>query len=182
MFIIRCALRLAPMIFQRPGQLRFAEWEDIHLDRELWRCPPEKMKMREWKKRDSRTPAHLLPLPRQAMAILRDLHPLTGPVFRSMPPPRYSRASAELACSKSWKTMRTARTTLSIRSASARRCSCCTFSRKEQTGYRNTAGGHGNHPATLEGARNPRAGLGYDIEIRVRASNALVGHLMLTPA
>ena len=87
MFITRCALRLAPMIFQRPGQLRFAEWEDIHLDRELWRCPPEKMKMREWKKRDSRTPAHLVPLPRQAMAILRELHPLTGPagpVFRSM--------------------------------------------------------------------------------------------------
>ncbi|RDI29531.1 integrase [Pseudacidovorax intermedius] len=86
-FITRCALRLAPMIFQRPGQLRLAEWEDIHLDDELWRCPPEKMKLREWQKRDSRTPAHLVPLPRQAMEILRDLHPLTGPVgpiFRSM--------------------------------------------------------------------------------------------------
>lgn len=86
-FITRCALRLAPMIFQRPGQLRFAEWEDIDLDRELWRCPPEKMKMREWQKRDIRTPAHLVPLPRQATVLLRDLHPLTGPtgpVFRSM--------------------------------------------------------------------------------------------------
>ena len=86
-FITRCALRLAPMIFQRPGQLRFAEWQDIDLDRELWRCPPEKMKMREWQKRDVRTPAHLVPLPRQATILLRDLHPLTGPigpVFRSM--------------------------------------------------------------------------------------------------
>lgn len=86
-FITRCALRLAPMMFQRPGQIRFADWEDINLDIELWRCPPEKMKMREWQKRDSRTPAHLVPLPRQAMDILQELHPLTGPtgpVFRSM--------------------------------------------------------------------------------------------------
>ena len=45
------------------------------------------MKLREWQKRDSRTPAHLVPLPQQAMEILRDLHPLTGPtgpIFRSM--------------------------------------------------------------------------------------------------
>lgn len=86
-FITRCALRLAPMVFQRPGQLRLSEWQDIDLDRELWRCPPEKMKMREWQKRDIRTPAHLVPLPRQATVLLRDLHPLTGPtgpVFRSM--------------------------------------------------------------------------------------------------
>jgi len=86
-FITRCALRLAPMMFQRPGQIRFADWEDISLDIGLWRCPPEKMKMREWQKRDTRTPAHLVPLPRQALEILQDLQPLTGPtgpVFRSM--------------------------------------------------------------------------------------------------
>jgi len=86
-FITRCALRLAPMMFQRPGQIRLAGWEDINLDIELWRCPPEKMKMREWQKRDSRTPAHIVPLPRQALEILRELYPLTGPtgaVFRSM--------------------------------------------------------------------------------------------------
>ena len=86
-FITRCALRLAPMMFQRPGQIRLADWEDINFDVELWRCPPEKMKMREWQKRDSRTPAHIVPLPRQALEILRELYPLTGPtgpVFRSM--------------------------------------------------------------------------------------------------
>lgn len=86
-FITRCALRLAPMMFQRPGQIRFADWEDIDFDVKLWRCPPEKMKMREWQKRDSRTPAHLVPLPRQAVEILDELYPLTGPtgpVFRSM--------------------------------------------------------------------------------------------------
>jgi len=43
--------------------------------------------MREWQKRDIPTPPHLVPLPRQATVLLRDLHPLTGPtgpVFRSM--------------------------------------------------------------------------------------------------
>lgn len=86
-FITRCALRLAPMLFQRPGQIRLADWEDINFEVELWRCPPEKMKMREWQKRDSRTPAHIVPLPRQALEMLKELYPLTGPtgpVFRSM--------------------------------------------------------------------------------------------------
>jgi integrase len=85
--ITRAALQLSPLLFQRPGQLRFAHWEDVDLDRALWRCPPEKMKLREWKKRDSRTPAHFVPLPMQAVDILRDLLPLTGPtgpIFRSM--------------------------------------------------------------------------------------------------
>jgi integrase len=74
-------------LFQRPGQLRLAHWEDIYFERSLWCCPPEKMKLREWKKRDIGTPAHLVPLPRQAVAILRDVFPLTGPtgpIFRSM--------------------------------------------------------------------------------------------------
>ena len=85
--ITRAALQLSPMLFQRPGQLRLAHWEDVDLAGALWRCPPEKMKLREWKKRDPRTPAHLVPLPRQAIDILRDLFPLTGPtgpIFRSM--------------------------------------------------------------------------------------------------
>lgn len=85
--ITRAALRLSPMLFQRPGQLRLAHWEDIDFEQKLWRCPAENMKMREWMKRDPRTPAHLVPLPLQAIQILRDLQPLTGPVgpiFRSM--------------------------------------------------------------------------------------------------
>lgn len=85
--ITRAALQLSPLLFQRPGQLRLAHWEDIDFERTLWRCPPEKMKLREWKKRDIRTPAHLVPLPSQAIDILRDILPLTGPsgpIFRSM--------------------------------------------------------------------------------------------------
>lgn len=85
--LTRMALRLMPMLFQRPGQLRLSHWEDFDLDAAMWRCPPEKMKLREWQKRDARTPAHLVPLPKQAVAILRDILPLTGPegpVFRSI--------------------------------------------------------------------------------------------------
>jgi len=68
-FVTMCALRLAPMTFVRPGELRHAEWSEIDLDKAEWRIPAEKMKMRE---------QHIVPLSRQAVAILRELHPLTG--------------------------------------------------------------------------------------------------------
>ena len=67
--IVRSALRLAPMLFVRPGELRRAEWSEIDLDHGEWRIPAEKMK----KRRD-----HIVPLARQAVEILRDLQPLTG--------------------------------------------------------------------------------------------------------
>ena len=68
-FPTRCALRLAPLLFVRPGELRHAEWTEFDLDSATWRIPAHKMKMRE---------EHIVPLPEQAIAILRELHPLTG--------------------------------------------------------------------------------------------------------
>lgn len=68
-FITRCALRLAPHVFLRPGELRQAEWAEFDLDAALWNIPAEKMKMRE---------SHLVPLSQQAVAILREIHPLTS--------------------------------------------------------------------------------------------------------
>jgi len=68
-FITMCALRLAPLTFVRPGELRHAEWEEINLDTSEWRIPAAKMKMRQ---------QHIVPLAKQAVCILRDLHPLTG--------------------------------------------------------------------------------------------------------
>lgn len=65
----KCALSLAPLLFVRPGELRQAEWSEINLDKAEWNIPPERMKMRE---------AHLVPLPTQAIKILRELQPLTG--------------------------------------------------------------------------------------------------------
>jgi len=53
----------------RPGELRSARWAEFDLDAAEWRVPPERMKMRQ---------PHIVPLSRQAVEILRDLHPLTG--------------------------------------------------------------------------------------------------------
>jgi len=68
-FVVRCALRLTPLVFLRPGELRKAEWSELDLDGATWRIPPERMKMRR---------EHIVPLSRQAIEILRELHPLTG--------------------------------------------------------------------------------------------------------
>ena len=64
---VRCALRLAPLVFVRPGELRSAEWAHVDLDTREWRYTVSK----------TNTP-HIVPLSTQAIAILRDLHPLTG--------------------------------------------------------------------------------------------------------
>lgn len=68
-FPVKCALKLAPMLLVRPGELRQAEWAEINLDAATWEIPAAKMKMRA---------AHMVPLPSQAVEILRQLHPLTG--------------------------------------------------------------------------------------------------------
>jgi integrase len=62
-----CALRLAPLVFVRPGELRRAEWKDINLDGGEWRYLVTKTDV-----------DHIVPLSRQAVAILRKLQPLTG--------------------------------------------------------------------------------------------------------
>jgi integrase len=67
--IVRCALRLAPLVFVRPGELRRAQWSEFDLDKGEWNIPAERMKAKR---------PHLVPLARQAVAILRELHPLTG--------------------------------------------------------------------------------------------------------
>jgi len=63
------ALKLAPLTFVRPGELRKAEWSEFDLDGGIWRIPAASMKMKA---------AHLVPLSAQAVEVLRDLHPLTG--------------------------------------------------------------------------------------------------------
>ncbi len=67
--VTKCALRLAPLTFVRPGELRRAEWAEFNLDKAEWRIPAERMKMRE---------QHIVPLSTQAIAVLEELQPLTG--------------------------------------------------------------------------------------------------------
>lgn len=66
-FVVHCALKLAPLLFCRPGELRKAKWAEIDLDAARWCYLVTKTNV-----------DHIVALPRQAVEILRELHPLTG--------------------------------------------------------------------------------------------------------
>lgn len=66
-FTVQCALKIAPLVFVRPSELRMARWADIDLDAGEWRYLVSKTKT-----------DHLVPLPTQVVQILRELHPLSG--------------------------------------------------------------------------------------------------------
>ena len=74
--LVRTALQLAPLLYQRPGNLREMEWAELDLDGALWTIPSAKMK-RTKKDKEHGLP-HVVPLPVQAVALLRDLQALTG--------------------------------------------------------------------------------------------------------
>jgi integrase len=80
--VIRCALRLAPLVFLRPGELRKAEWTEIDFEKAEWNIPGERMKMKQ---------PHLVPLARQSLEVLEELRPLTGCGKYLFPSPRSSR-------------------------------------------------------------------------------------------
>ena len=78
-FITLCALKLAPLVFLRPGELRRLKWEQVDFDRAELRLPVEHMKRRQTEKITRQGElAHTVPLARQAVAVLRDLHRVTG--------------------------------------------------------------------------------------------------------
>ncbi len=64
----KAALQILSMTFPRPANIRFAEWSEFDLKKKVWTIPAEKMKMRK---------AHAIPLPSQAVKILKELYPLT---------------------------------------------------------------------------------------------------------
>jgi integrase len=74
--VVRAALQLAPILFQRPGNLRTMRWANLNLDAGLWSIPSEDMKRTKAEKINGQ--AHVVPLPSQAVAILHDLQNLTG--------------------------------------------------------------------------------------------------------
>jgi integrase len=67
--IVRAALRMAPYVFVRPGELRRAEWAELDLAGAEWRIPAARMKMRQ---------VHIVPLARQVISMLEDLQQYTG--------------------------------------------------------------------------------------------------------
>jgi integrase len=68
--VVECALRLLPLVFVRSSELRYAEWEEFDLHKAQWKIPAERMKM---------DVPHIVPLSKQAVRVLRELHPFTGP-------------------------------------------------------------------------------------------------------
>lgn len=86
------ALKLAPHVFVRPGELRQAEWAEIDLEERVWKIGAEKMKMRQ---------PHLVPLSRQSLEVLRAAQALTGRyryVFASLYPFAWPRAPRHNRC------------------------------------------------------------------------------------
>jgi integrase len=67
--MVRAALKMAPYVFVRPGELRHAEWSEINLEQAEWRIPADKMKMKL---------IHIVPLAHQVIDILKELQPYTG--------------------------------------------------------------------------------------------------------
>lgn len=71
--IIRTMLALAPLLFQRPGELASMEWTELDLEQGYWHIPQAKKKERNKREGD-----HTVPLPEQALNFIKDIHPLTG--------------------------------------------------------------------------------------------------------
>ena len=68
-FVVKTALLLSPLLFQRPGEIRSMEWDEVDWDEARWEIPAQKMKMGQ---------AHIVPLSTQAQDLLRELQRLTG--------------------------------------------------------------------------------------------------------
>ncbi|MFH7326191.1 tyrosine-type recombinase/integrase [Desulfurivibrio sp. C05AmB] len=77
-FVVKCALKLAPLVFLRPKELRLAQWSEFDLDRAEWKIPIARMKRTRRDKEANPKEVHFVPLAKQAVAILRELQQLTG--------------------------------------------------------------------------------------------------------
>jgi len=74
--VVRVALQLSPLVYQRPGNLRQMEWSEIDLESATWTIPSAKMKRTVKEKEEGED--HVVPLPKQAVLLLQSIRPLTG--------------------------------------------------------------------------------------------------------
>lgn len=75
--VVRCAFKLAPLVFVRPGELRAAEWSEFDLEAKQWVIPAARMKLGKAAKADAGR-SHIVPLSQQALNILQDIRALTA--------------------------------------------------------------------------------------------------------
>lgn len=76
-FVVICALKLAPMLFVRPGELRHAMWQNVDLEKSVWQLPIEATKLTLKEKASRKGQTQTIPLSRQAVNVLRELYPFT---------------------------------------------------------------------------------------------------------
>ena len=74
--VVRVALQLSPILYQRPGNLRMMEWAELDLETSTWTIPSAKMKRSVKEKAEGED--HVVPLPKQAVALLESIRPFTG--------------------------------------------------------------------------------------------------------
>ncbi len=77
--ITKAALQLMPLIFQRPGQVRQMLWEQLDLTAAIWRCPGIQVKQTKTRHAQGGGADHIVPLPYQAVEIIKSLQNITGP-------------------------------------------------------------------------------------------------------
>ena len=85
-FVVKCGLQMLALTFLRPSEVRLGEWAEINFEEKLWRIPAKRMKMRL---------DHMVPLSTQALAILQQLHELTGEGQLMFPGLRHGKAISD---------------------------------------------------------------------------------------
>lgn len=75
-FVVKCALRLGPLLMLRPGELRQALWAHVDLNNGIMIVPVDNLKLSKEERENAED--HIVPLARQAVEILKELYPLTG--------------------------------------------------------------------------------------------------------
>jgi len=104
-FVVRCALKLAPMLFVRPGELRNAKWKDIDMERRAWQLPLEDTKLTLKEKARRKGQVHTVPLAWQAVEVLQALQPFTGSSEYVFPGRAASRVLSENTVNQALRTM-----------------------------------------------------------------------------
>lgn len=94
--VVRSACRLLPLVFLRPGELRQAEWQEFDFDAGLWNVPAERMKMKL---------PHIVPLSRQAIAVLKEVQVVSGGMQYVFPTARTGRCISDMAINAALRTM-----------------------------------------------------------------------------
>ena len=104
-FVVICALKLAPMLFVRPGELRHAMWQNVDLEKSVWQLPIEATKLTLKEKASRKGQTQTIPLSSQAVNVLRELYPFTSSSAYVFPGRSASRVMSENTINQALRTL-----------------------------------------------------------------------------